>query len=248
MDRTEYENLYNNEDSYWWFIGNRAMLRSFFLKHYASDVNVGKKHTVRILDVGSGTGRNLQLLKEFGDAEGCDVSNEAIDFCRRRGLVIKKSDVLKLDYDSETFDVVTTMGVLYHKAVVDDVLAMRQIYRVLKPGGRFFMMDSAMMSLFGKHDIAFQGVRRYSCHELQAKLESAGFIVERIYYVNTLLFPVVWLSRKLGQLSKKKPVSEVEKIYPFANYMLLKLYLFELKWLRRLRIPFGVNIVAVGRK
>jgi methylase of polypeptide subunit release factors len=40
----------------------------------------------RILDVGCGTGANLLMLSKYGDAEGVDVSKDALAFCRERGL------------------------------------------------------------------------------------------------------------------------------------------------------------------
>ena len=243
MDTREFDILWNTERSYWWFVGQRFLLSSFMRRYY------GNSDNLQLLDVGCGAGLNLKLLETHGDALGLDVSDKAISFCQQRGLKTVKSDIMDIQLDEEQFDVVTALGVFYHKGITDDVEGFKQVHKVLKHGGRFFLLDCASKSLFGKHDIAFHGVRRYTKKELHRKLEEAGFIVERISYYNTTLFPFVWLHRKLGKLTKSKPKSEVqENLNPIVNWVLKKFYISELSVLKSVDLPFGVNIMAVARK
>lgn len=243
MDLREYEILFNLEEKYWWFIGQRFMVRHFLKNNYAG------RNDLQLLDVGCGTGINLKMLSEFGAAEGADIADEAIEFCKKRGLTITKSDVMGLKFFDKTFDVVTALGLFYHKAVIDDVQGFTEIHRVLKPSGRFIIFDCAMKSLYGKHDVAFHGGRRYSKKELKKKLEQAGFMVEKISYCNTLLFPFLFVKRKLEKLSTAPAKSEVQDNLPsWLNWLLTKIYLTELKGVKYVDYPFGVNIVAVGRK
>jgi ubiquinone/menaquinone biosynthesis C-methylase UbiE len=243
MQRHIFETLYRTEATYWWFVGQRFLIYHFLKKYY------GSRSVLKLLDVGCGTGITLKLLKRFGDVVGIDIADDAVDFCKKRGFRIKKSDVMDLKLKSSEFDVVTSLGVFYHKGVTDDVQGFKEIYRVLKPGGRLFFFDCANKSLFGKHDIAFDGVRRYSRRELLGKLKKTGFAVEKISYVNALLFPLVYLSRKLGKLSSAPPKSEVrESINPIINSILKFVYKLELRGVSYFDYPFGVNIFAVGRK
>ena len=205
MDKKIYNILYKTEEKYWWFAGQRLLLRQFLERYYDS------RKGLKLLDIGCGTGLNLGVLAKFGKAYGMDISNDAIGFCRKRGMKnIKKSDVMHIKFDDNSFDVATSLGVFYHKDVKDDAKAMKEIYRILKPGGRFFIFDCAMMILYGNHDIAFQGIRRYSKNELKEKLEKAGFNVEKISYINAIFFPAVLLSRKIGNLFNSKPKSEIQ--------------------------------------
>jgi len=244
MERQLYETLYKVERTYWWFAGQRFLLNNLLQRYYDS------KKGLKLLDVGCGTGINMQLLSKFGTAYGIDISDYAIHFCKMRGIKkIKKSNVMNIKFNNNIFDVVTSLGVFYHRNVTDDVKAMKEIYRVLNPGGRFFIFDLAMKCLYGKHDIAFDGIRRYSRRELKLKLEQIGFNVEKISYVNTILFPAVYISRKIGILTKSKPKSEVQDyINPALNSILKVLFKTELNLVNYINYPFGVNIFAVARK
>lgn len=247
MKKETYKLLYTTEETYWWFVGQRLLLQRMVRK-YAPKKSEAKSE-IKLVDLGCGTGKNIQVLSEFGDAEGIDVADEAIAFCTKKGVKVTKSNVMDMKLPDSTYDVVTELGVFYHEAVTDDLKAMKEAYRILKPGGIFFVFDCAMMCLFGKHDVAFHGARRYSRKELKTKLEQAGFIVERISYINTLLFPLVYIKRKLEKLSSKQPESEVQDtINPMLNKLLTMMYKGEIWLNRHITYPCGINIYAVARK
>src|SRR6476659_989611 len=81
MEHT-YPILYQVEQSHWWYVGRRKIIARF-VEAICSEV---KDRRARILDVGCGTGANLLLLSQYGDAEGVDISEDALSFCRERGL------------------------------------------------------------------------------------------------------------------------------------------------------------------
>src|SRR5436305_6042130 len=95
MQLHTYRITYEMEGKHWWFVGRRKIIESFVERICRE---IGKRHP-RILDVGCGTGANLQMLSQFGVAEGVDVSAEALEFCRARGLSkVKQGEAETLPY------------------------------------------------------------------------------------------------------------------------------------------------------
>ena len=110
-------------ESHWWFVGRRQIIRSFLVRIFRDLKARGKKDgaAFNILDVGCGTGANLEMLSEFGLAEGVDVSPEALSFCQARGLEkVKLGAAEALPYDDNSFDLTTGLDVVEH---LDDDLA-----------------------------------------------------------------------------------------------------------------------------
>src|SRR6185369_14209306 len=91
MQQHTYAIMRRVEESHWWFVGRRQIIRSFLERLFRARLTGGAAASAgaaaerNILDVGCGTGANLEMLSEFGKAEGVDVSAEALSFCRARG-------------------------------------------------------------------------------------------------------------------------------------------------------------------
>lgn len=84
----------------------------------------------RALDVGCAYGFVVELLSRLGyEAVGVDVSS----YAARRGKGVVQADAEHLPFRGETFDLVTCFAVLEH--LFDPGKALKEIYRVLKPGG-----------------------------------------------------------------------------------------------------------------
>ncbi|MEC9094726.1 MAG: class I SAM-dependent methyltransferase [Planctomycetota bacterium] len=92
----------------------------------------------RILDVGCSIGATLEAAKLFKwEAQGVDVSGDAVDYCCSKGLDVKKVGGFELPFDDHTFDVVVNWHVIEHVADVRQTLT--EWCRVLKPGGILFV-------------------------------------------------------------------------------------------------------------
>src|SRR5438270_1622169 len=174
MQQHTYSIMYEVEEKHWWFYGRRKIIESFVEKICRGIA----KHPPRILDVGCGTGANLQMLSQFGVAEGVDVSAEALEFCRARGLSkVKKGAAETLPFEDASFDLVTGLDVVEH--LDDDIAGLAEMRRVLRPDGRALLFVPAFMFLWGVQDDISHHRRRYTIPELKKRLRESGLTVDR---------------------------------------------------------------------
>lgn len=240
MDRAFYGEYYEIEGRHWWFVGRRAVLLRVL-----RDCLPQAEH-VRILDVGCGTGTMLGYLSEFGQVQGVDASESAIAFCRERGLEnVRHVPDGALPFPDRSFELVTAFDVIEH--IEDDGAALRDLRRLIAPGGALMLSVPAYSFLWGRQDEISHHKRRYTAPDLQARLTAAGFTVERLTYFNTLLFPPIAAVRLLARLrgSDGQLRSDFTMNAPGRlNTALGRLFAVEARLLGRTRLPFGVSILA----
>ena len=234
------------EDSHWWFVGRRRIIESFVAR-VVSDLDLPASARPRILDVGCGTGANLELLSRFGDAAGVDISDEALAFCRGRGLEdVHAGAAESLPFADDSFDLVTALDVVEH--LDDDAAGLAAMQRVLKTNGRALLYVPAFMFLWGVQDDVSNHRRRYTLAQLRAAVERAGLKVERATYANLTFFAPILAGRLLMRALKLKPASENNVNVSALNAPLGALFGAERHWLRRFSFPFGVSSIVVARK
>src|ERR1044071_2175485 len=237
-----YRSLFRVEQSHWWHIGRRRIL-SGFVEEICRKVTDRRP---RILDVGCGTGANLLMLSKYGDAEGVDISEDALAFCRERGLdKVKLGAAEELPYEDGTFDLVTAFDVVEH--MDNDLAGLKEMRRVLRPGGRVLLFVPTFMFLWGLQDDVSHHRRRYRLSQLRRVLERAGFEIERSTYANITFFLPILLVRKLMQLTGIKAESENNINVPAFNGALGRLFGAESWFLRRMNLPFGVSGLCVAK-
>lgn len=246
MQAHTYPIMYEVEGAHWWFAGRRRILESF-LEEIVEHLNVPEDEQPHILDVGCGTGANLEMLRRFGKAEGVDVSEEALQFCRARGLEeVKLGAAEALPYGDGSFDIVTALDVVEH--LDDDAAGLREMRRVLRRDGRALFFVPAFMWLWGVQDDVSQHRRRYTLPQLRRAVEKAGFEIERATYANLTFFAPILLGRVLMRLTGARPESENNINVPALNGVLGRVLGAERFWLRRASFPFGVSAICVARK
>ena len=236
--------MYEAEDTYWWFIGRRHLVRR--LIQYLS----GPAGDRRILDAGCGTGGTLDAVADLGEVWGVDISPDALDFCRGRGHTdLKLCPAEALDFPDASFDFVLSCDVLEH--LEDDGKALAEIKRVLRPGGHAIITVPAHKWLWSAHDIALEHLRRYDSGELRGKLKAAGFRIVRFGYAVSTMFPALIGFRILRRIMPggRKPQTEFLKVPPLASRVLIALLHWEAAAICS-AIPLlpGATLLAVVRK
>ena len=244
MQQHTYAIMNRVEDSHWWYVGRRAILESFLERIIANRQSPIANR--RILDVGCGTGGNLEMLEKFGAAEGVDVSDDALEFCQSKGLTVHKGLAEKLPFADETFDVVTALDVVEH--LDDDIAGLSEMHRVLKIGGVTLIFVPAFMWLWGVQDDVSNHRIRYTKKQITERLRKSGFEIERATYANITFFAPILGGRTLMRITGIKPESENNVNISALNGVFGKIFGAEKFWLKNLSLPFGVSIVIVAKK
>jgi SAM-dependent methyltransferase len=244
VEKEEYQKLYELEDRLWWFVGMRSIALSLIERF------VPHSSPLAILDVGCGTGGMMVHLRRFGSVVGVDVSDRALSFAKRReqGDLVQ-AGLPNLPFGSESFDLLTSFDVIYHQAVSDDVAALSEMARLLKPGGKLLLRVPAHDWLRGRHDIAVHTRHRYGKRELREKLSRAGLEPDYLSYANCILFPVA-AAMRCGELVFKwqRNGSDVKELPEAVNRLLTAILRVEASIVRWERLPFGLSLVAVAAR
>ena len=237
------------EDVHWWFVGRRRILLQVLNRY----IGKGRDDRRRILDVGCGTGTMLAYLSAFGRVQGVDVDEEAVGYCHERGLLdVSLGEAAKLPFPEGTFDLVTALDVVEH--LDDDAAALREMRRVLRPGGYLLVTVPANPFLWGDQDEVNLHKRRYVAGELRERLTASGLEVIRLSYMNALLLPPIAAARMLRRLERRfRPQLPIQSDFRYpapgpVNFVLGHLFGAEGPIVRRLDIPFGVSILALAQK
>jgi SAM-dependent methyltransferase len=237
--------MYAAEERQWWYAGMRAITDALLRKPLRGLRAEGRP---RLVDAGCGTGQNLRHFGAWARATGFDLSPEALRFCRARGVAAARASVLILPVRSASVDVVTSFDVIYHGWVESDFGAVRELVRVLRPGGLLLVRVPALMLLWGAHDEAVHSRHRYTARELEALFAGAGLEVLRVTYCNSILFPLLALRRTLDRWLSRHG-SDVEFLPAPLEWLFLRFLRLEAGLIGLgLRLPVGASVMALGRK
>lgn len=250
MNPGEYIRMYEVEDSHWWYVGLHELILAI-IKNMAQP-----GQTLDIFDAGCGTGRLCQLLQEQGHrVTGCDASGEAVRLCRQRGIDgVYQADLNSIELEPESVDVITSIDVLYHTGISDDVAVLQRLQRALRPGGLLILNLVAHEFLRSTHDIAVHTRERYTRKSACGRLHAAGFDILAATYRVSILFPFIAAYRLLLRLVRQRGVdpekisSDVSLPHPVINALLLKSIKLENLFLKTTTLPIGSSIFVVARK
>ncbi|MCC7360382.1 MAG: class I SAM-dependent methyltransferase [Anaerolineales bacterium] len=241
MEPGEYDRIAQLEGRHWWYRGMQAIAAGWL----AQWVWPRLAPRPRLLDAGCGTGGALRWLSAQAQVTGLDLHPLALQYAAGAGQPLARGSVTALPFARDSFDVVTCFDVLYHAAVPDDIAALRELARVLRPGGWLLLRVPAYNWLRGAHDRQVHTRTRYTRAGLQARLLAAGLEVRRLSYAGLWLLPPA-IVRRRGQ-SRTTANSDVTLPPAAVNRAGEALLRAEGWWLRRATLPAGLSLLALAR-
>jgi ubiquinone/menaquinone biosynthesis C-methylase UbiE len=253
MQAEDYKDLYTLEQDFWWFAGMREITAAML------DGACPEAHDRLILDAGCGTGGMLSWLTRYtgpGRIVGIDLVSDAIKFCRERKQEhLVQASVTDLPFADSTFDLITSFDVLVQlPGKAKDEQAMREMHRVIRPGGIAFVRVAAYGWMKSGHDEALGTQHRYSLRELTGKMERAGFTVLRASYANSFLLPVVAIQRlilkRIGLADRGSDVKPLPMGLAWLNKTLAVVLRAEALLIEhtKINLPAGLSIICLAKK
>jgi ubiquinone/menaquinone biosynthesis C-methylase UbiE len=250
MRARDYADMFVEEETHWWYVGMRAVVDSLLPP-------ASLPTAPRTLDAGCGTGYNAVWLRRHYGAQvtGLDYSAYALPYCRKRQQHdLVQGSVAALPFPPNSFDFLTCFEVLTQLEYDHERLqALREIARVLRPGGYAVLRVAALKWLTSSHDIDLRTYHRYGGRDFREGIESAGLRIVRFTFANTLLFPValLWRSlKKTGLAPAGSDVSPTTRGPAWLNRLMTFIIRIEAAALRgnRISLHWGTSLVAIGQK
>lgn len=225
-----------NQKKHWWFQGRKKIIDEIIFR-----INFKKK--INILDFGSGSGVNIEMLKKYGRVDLQEKNKIArLNFKRIKNInKIYSSLKIKKNY----YNLVLVADVLEH--IKNPKVVLRILKKSIKKNGYILITVPAYQFLFSSKDKALKHYRRYNKKTLKKTIDE--FTLVKISYFNSLLFiPIVTIIL----FNKIFNINFIKKVETTPNFIINKIlfYIFSIEQiiLKYLNFPFGLSIYALIKK
>jgi SAM-dependent methyltransferase len=238
MERIVYDRMAEVDQLHWWYRARREILSDLIARKIKLPTDA------RILEVGCGTGHNLEMLGRFGRVDGIEVDGAARAIASTRlGHAVLDAPLPDLPgVPDHIYDLIAILDVIEH--VDEDVAGLASLARKLRPGGRILITVPAFPFMWSAHDVVNHHKRRYTRRTLKKLVRDAGLRLELLSWFNSLLFPLAAASRLAGRVTGKEDSDDKLPPRP-VNALFEWIFGLERYALGRLPFPPGVSLVAI---
>ena len=205
-----------------------------------------------LIDGGCGTGAFLEEMSPTCRVLGLDAYDESVALARPRlravGGDVLQTELDRVDLPDGCAAVVTLLDVLEH--LDDDRAALREMLRLVRPGGLVVLTVPALRWLWSDWDVALHHRRRYERPDLLRLVRQPGAELLHCAYFNTALLPPIALVRLWRKVRPPRPGAErAEDRIPsgWLNRLLYRVLVAPACW-RWFQPPCGVSLLAVLRR
>jgi SAM-dependent methyltransferase len=242
MDDDEYQRMVAAGERHWWYRSTRALLESLIAPHLAQIDSAAL-----YLDAGGGSGATGSWLADrattvLDDFEVVALKAAAHDHAGYRSV---RADINRIPHPTDAFDAVLCVTALCHRMNPDPQAIVGEFARVTKPGGLVCLMEPGGKRLWRGHDEVTHTARRFSLAEMRSMVTAADLDLVRATGAYSFLVPPAAL---MGLVERGKNKSDVGRNEGGLGGLLGQLARAERRLLRRVSLPFGLSVIAIGRK
>lgn len=249
MDKNYFIEYYTLEREHWWFKARMEILRT-----HIQSLNLSQP--LKILNVGVASGATSLMLQEFGEVTSLEYDEDCVKYIQNTipGFQIDHGSILKLPYETESFDLVCAFDVLEH--VQDDVLSVAELKRICKPEKNIIVTVPYLMLLWGQHDVVNHHLRRYTKRQLKNLFKTEGNIIYSTFF-NCWLFPLIAFFRIISNilpnnfLRKNKQAGSDFSVYQpkWIEHLFFIIMRSEKYFIKsKISLPIGLSILISFRK
>lgn len=241
MNPAAYLEMAQIESKHWWFLGRRVIFSKTIER-------LNLPQNSKILEVGCGTGGNLEMLAKFGNVSALEINAYARMLAEEKTAYRYNINTGHcpdaIPFREKSFDLICLFDVLEH--IEQDAETLATLKQLLTKQGRILITVPAYRWLWGVHDEFLHHKRRYSATKLRQKVISAGFYPIKISYFNTLLFPLAAILRIKDKLQRNAVSTGTAVPSIFINKLCMVLFSGEHFLLKYFNFPFGLSLLCVA--
>ena len=247
MNPAEFATLARAERELWWFRGMQRILFGLL------DPFVSRLAVTRVLEAGSGTGYMAGVLQQrYGwRMFPVDLGWEGVSQTLKSDRISPvQADIAACPFRSASFDAVLSLDVLVHFARGEEVRALAEFARVLKPGGLLVLRVAALDVLRSRHSQFTWERQRFTRSRVRRAAARGGFSVLRCTYANTLLLPVALTRFRIWEPLVRCPqASGTAPLRQWLDNLLYFPLALEASLLSKgLNFPVGQSLILIASK
>jgi SAM-dependent methyltransferase len=248
MNPAELAHIAQCEQDFWWYRGMEQILFRVL------DPIAKHRRLKTAMEAGCGTGHMASRFeRHYGwRVFPTDLEHAGLLYGLKNGFhqAMAQADIAALPFPSQWFDVVASLDVIPHFSRGDEYRPIRELVRVLTPGGLLVLRVSALDILRSRHSEFTCERQRFTRQRLIQLVARHGVRVLRCTYANSLLLPVALTKFRIAEpLLRMKPSSGMRPVARWLDGLLYSALRLEAAWLASGRnLPLGQSLLLIGER